>query len=159
MTTTISYTVTGLISSAPIVSSDYFTEPDDGTLATPVPRDIKVDTVTGALSIENGDLVVVSGLESIQQELILRLQFFQKDWFLDLQAGLPYWEQILEKLTDVGIIKQLYQQEIEATPGVKLVKSLDVRVDSSTRTLYVDFVVSTDLGELTISNFASFEGE
>lgn len=156
MTTSLSYTVVGLISGDPVVASDYFVEVEEA--GTPVPRDLEMDYTTGDLKVSGGDLLVVAGLNGIRQELTQRLQFFEKEWFLDLQAGMPYWDQIFEKGVNLSVLKRLYQDEIEATPGVKLVKELNLRIDKSTRILYVDFVVNTDLGELTIDNFA-VEGE
>lgn len=157
MTASLSYTVVGLISGAPVVSSDYFVEIEDGS--TSVPRDLEMNYVTGTLKVSNGDLSVVAGLNSIRQELTQRLQFLEQEWFLDLQAGLPFWDQIFEKGADISVLRRLYQDEIEATPGVKLVKELNLRIDKSTRTLYVDFVVNTDLGELTLDNLAIVERE
>jgi hypothetical protein len=158
MSTSLSYTVVGLISGAPVVAADYFTETTDG-VTTPVTRDLEIDYTKDDLKVSGGDLSVVDGLNAIRQDLIQSLQLFEKEWFLDLQAGLPYWDQIFEKGADTAILKRLYQDVIEARRGVKLVKELNLRIDQSTRTLYVDFVVDTDLGELTVDNLAVLKRE
>lgn len=152
MTASFSYNISGL-PVTDVVRAEYFSNVEAAGLAAPVGRDLQLSITTGELELLNGDLQIVSGLGGIRQEITQRVSFFEEDWFLDLQAGLPYFDEILEKLTDLKIIERLYRDEIEATPGVKSVKEMSLRLDQSTRTLYIDFVADSDLGELVVSNF------
>ena len=111
-------------------------------------RDLKLDTTTGDLALSGGDLVLVSGTDAIAQDLRMRLRFFAGEWFADLDAGVPYFSQVLVKNPDVTQLRGVFRDAILATPGVKDLLELDLDFDSALRTLTLTFKVDTDLGEL-----------
>lgn len=98
------------------------------------------------LQIVNGDLVWVTGKDAIKQNILQRLNTYAGEWFLDVTAGLPYFDQILVKNPDQGAIEALIQNEILNTPGVVALVTFSVSVNFSTRVLTINFSVATTDG-------------
>jgi len=101
--------------------------------------DIKIDTATGDLAIENGDLVLLDGPEAIAQHLRIRLRFFKGDWFLDTRIGIPYFEQILIKAPNENVVRAIFRKVILETPGVEGLRSLSFTYDGAARRLTTEF--------------------
>lgn len=111
-------------------------------------RDLKLDPTTGDLALSGGDLVLVSGVEAIAQDLRFRLRFFAGEWFADIDQGLPYFDQVLVKNPNVDQVRGIFRDCILGTDGVKNLLDLSLAFDSALRTLTLTFKVDTDLGEL-----------
>lgn len=110
-------------------------------------RDIALDT-DGDLKVEAGDLVLVSGADAIVQAVRIRLQFFRGEWFLDLSAGLPWFQSVLIKNPDPNILHTVFRDEILGTPGILSLSSLTLTSDTAARTLTVRYRADSDVGEL-----------
>ena len=113
-------------------------------------RDIKLDTA-GDLEVAAGDLVLVSAADAIVQAVRIRLQFFKGEWYLDLDAGVPYYQSVLVKNPDPGVLQTVFRKALLETPGVLAVNALSLTQDRAARSLRVDYRVSTDVGELVSS--------
>jgi hypothetical protein len=109
--------------------------------------DFKIDPTTGDLVIEGGQLQLSSGLEAVAQGIRLRFLAFQGEWFLDLENGVPYWQDILGQKYDQARVLQIFRQPLLATPGVARVISLTSEWDGTTRTLNVSWEVETSWGD------------
>lgn len=110
-------------------------------------RDIALDA-GGDWYLSGQDLAMLSGLEAIQQSVRIRLQFFKGEWFLDLLAGVPFYEQVLIKAPDVNVMRSIFATAILETPGVLALPELSLVFDRSARALTVTFRATTDLGEI-----------
>ena len=110
-------------------------------------RDIALDG-NGDWQVTAGDLVLVAGQAAILQAIRIRLQFFKGEWFLDEDAGVPYFQSVLVKNPDPNLLQTIFRDAILATPGVLGLPSLTLTLDRSTRSLTVAFRASTDEGEL-----------
>lgn len=104
--------------------------------------------VDGELVIKDGDLAVVRGKDAIAQAVYLRLSFFQGEWFLDSQAGIPWFEKALVKGPRLALVRSTVRKELLSVQGVNDVLQLDLDLSAQTRTLSITFRVSTDLGEI-----------
>jgi hypothetical protein len=106
------------------------------------------------IAMVNGGLPLVTGIEEIRQSLTHRLSFFQADWFLDLDLGIPYFQTIFQKATEVSQVEGIYLDVIANTPGVLDITSFNLSINSATRVLSMDFTVNTSDGVLdyTFSN-------
>ena len=90
------------------------------------------------------------------QDLRTRLNMFRGEWFLDLQEGVPYFENIIGvKDPDKNQIKSIFRDAILATDYVTSVTSLDLVIDGSTRSATLDFVCTVSDGSTLES--ADFE--
>lgn len=125
--------------------------------------------VTGATSALNpnvGDLALTSDgrfflredtLSIVEQRLRTKFRFFKKEWFLNTNAGMPYFQHILDKPTE-GSLRAIYSQVLRGTEGVEEVISCVPVLDARTRKLTVTFQVRLTTGEvLSSGSYAPFE--
>lgn len=118
--------------------------------AAKVPRNFKL-TNTDDLDVSSGNLQIIGGADSIPQELRLRLKFFKGEWFLDREAGIPYFQDVLVKQPDPNVLQGVFRKALLECPGVLAVNELTLTRDSTTRALNLSFRVSTDAGELAVT--------
>ena len=114
-------------------------------------NDLRLDTTTHDLKIENFDLSVLSGTDVIAQRLKIRLEFFRGEWFLDTTVGVPFYTDILVKNPDIPHIETILKAEILDTPGVVELLAFETSYNAQTRKLDVSFTVDTDYGTVTIT--------
>src|SRR5262249_5038662 len=100
------------------------------------------------LVIENGDLVLTFGLESIRQDVRARLRFFAGEWFLNTDEGVPYFEHVLVKSPDQTLLRSVFRDVILGAGGVIAVPEIKLDYDRTRRRLVINFRATTDLGVL-----------
>lgn len=112
-------------------------------------------TILGAdleLDPSTHDLVLVDGaaqlVASVEQKIKIRLLFIRGEWFLDIEAGIPYIDQVFVKQPNIDLLRALYRTEIIETPGVLAVREMRVTFISSTRRLSISFTADSDAGEI-----------
>ena len=118
------------------------------------PRDLLLD--------ENNDLVVTTdlqfsrGITAVTQSCRIALQLFQDEWFLDMDAGLPYWQSILAQKPTVAIAaaRIFIARELRLVEGVLDILKLIVSYDGANRKLIVEWQVSTGLGDTPVDTIA-----
>ena len=96
--------------------------------------------------IQNGDLVLDKGSDEVFQRIQDKLRSYEGEWFLD-DEGIPYFDEALRKGGRAGDIEALISSAVSSVVGVQTVKSIELYVDTETRDLYVDLVVSTIYGD------------
>ena len=108
--------------------------------------DLELDS-TNDLVIENYDLALLTEANQVAQNIQIKLQMFQGEWFLDITAGLPYYESILVKNPDGAEIDAIIKSEILAVEGVNELLEYSAEFDENNpRWLNVTFTVDTDFG-------------
>jgi hypothetical protein len=90
----------------------------------------------GELAIEGGDLVLLDGSDAIRQHLECRLRFVRGEWFLDQNAGVPYFEEIFGR-HQVSSVAAIFSKEIRDTPHISELVDLTPRFDGVTRKLSI----------------------
>lgn len=118
------------------------------------PRDLQIDLDSGELLIVDGDLVLVSGEESIQQDLTCALRFFKGEWFDDLDAGVDYLGEFADKVTSDERRRAMVQAAALDVLGVVSVQSLSLVVNPSTRVARIDMGVASVVGPVTVATSA-----
>ena len=98
--------------------------------------------------LRNGDWAFAIDREGIQQRISQVLKTIAREWFLDLDYGLPYFEQILIKNPNLPSVQDLFRRALLSVKGVSSVERLTLSLDTTSRTLTVNWVVLTDLGLL-----------
>ncbi len=100
---------------------------------------------------DDGDLIIplvfTSGLGAVAQGISIRLKTFKGEWFLDVDHGVPYFEN--DVVTDPLIggkfneLKALaaFRPVIAASPGVDEIVRLAVQFTAATRECRVDWRV------------------
>ena len=114
---------------------------------------ISVDS-NNDITMVDGGLPLVTGLEEIRQSITQSLSSFQEDWFLNLDLGIPYFQTILKKATSLSEVESIYLEVIASTTGVLDITSFNMVLDTGTRILEVELTADTSDGVLdfTFSN-------
>ena len=108
------------------------------------------------LVIANGDWQLAADEPAIRQGIKVRLRFFEGEWYLDLEEGVPYFQEVLVKNPSLVAVREVFRQALAAAPGVREVLTLNVSYVSLTpRTVRVDWQVQSDVGLLKGSTFRS----
>ena len=105
--------------------------------------DIGLDPATGDIALVNKGAVLVRGVDQIAQNLAIRLRFFQQEWFLNMLAGLPYYQFFFVKDPNQIQVESFLLDEIANTRGVQEVTSFSSDYQGSTRRFSVRFSVKT----------------
>jgi len=116
-----------------------------------VGTDLALDTTTGDLDLQNGDLYLIEGLDAIRQHLRQRLSFGLAEWFLEITRGVPYIRDILVKNPNLAVVEGIFRTTILDTPGVIELNRLDFGYDPVNRKLSVGFDSNTINGNLNFS--------
>lgn len=112
-------------------------------------RDIEIDPETNDIVLTpTGDLSIIGGGPSIAQAIRQVLRTFLGEWFLDEEAGVPWYDQILIKAPNLPAVRAVIRDVILAVPGVLEVTSLSVDMNRVSRALAVTFTATSDVGEL-----------
>lgn len=114
-------------------------------------RNLKIDQTTGDLVIANGNLVLVSDFESIEQAVNSNLRTFLGEWFLDdpvtPKLGVPYFQSVLVKNPDPSMLRSIFRNVIVGTVGVNDAVLTDLSYDSTSRALSIAYRGVTDTGQ------------
>jgi hypothetical protein len=116
-----------------------------------VVTDIALDD-NGDWLIQNGDLQLIGDDPGIIQSVTIALKFALGEWFLNLAAGVPYYQNVFVKNPDPNLLKSIFTDTILAVPGITAMVSLDLTIDPSTRTLFLDWQATSALSGLTVGN-------
>lgn len=103
--------------------------------------DLALDPETGDLVLD-GDLGLVGDdVEGVRQWLAIALDTQRGEYGLDLDAGLPYLDEILVKAPKLQIIRQIFRTAILACPYVEEVLDLTLTLTEGTLALGFTAVV------------------
>lgn len=114
-------------------------------------RDLKLDPDTGDLVVENGDLVLIDDADVVAQMLRLKLRTVLGEWFLDTTSGVDYFRKILRKGVQQSAVESELRSAIVSVPHVEALRRFDAEYDEGARRFRLDFVVQTDLGDVSLS--------
>lgn len=120
-------------------------------------KDMKIDSVTGDLVIENGDIAFVEDGEALLQRIRIKFKTSLGEYFLNRAVGLPYLQkddegrQILGKQTDPVDIGDIFQEKILATNGIKELKLFRFDLDTKSRIASINFEAESIFGTVVFS--------
>lgn len=120
-------------------------------------KDMKIDSITGDLVIENGDIAFVEDGEALLQRIRIKFKTFLAEYFLNRAVGLPYLQkddegrQILGKQTDPVDIGDIFQEKILATNGIKELKLFRFDLDTKSRIASINFEAESIFGTVVFS--------
>lgn len=109
-------------------------------------KDLKIDT-DGNLVIEDGDLVLIEDQEVVAQSLRILFQTVQGEWFLNTDAGIDYLGIVFRKGAQQSEIEAHLRSKILGIPHVQEIEKFTAEVDKSSRSLTIEFSVTTDISE------------
>jgi len=106
--------------------------------------DIQLDT-TGDLLVSNfGISTTTDAVASLVQRLKIKLQLFKGEWFLNLNAGVPYFQEIFVKGVDQAYIDTIFRAIITNTTDVKSLQQYSSTFDRTTRSFSFTFTALLD---------------
>ena len=107
---------------------------------------IKIDS-TNDIEIIDNDLSFVSGRDEIAQVLRQELRVFLGEWFLDIDEGIPYLQEILKKNPNTSTVDAVFKNKILESPGV--IELTEYELDFEGRSLSLYFKARTEEGIIT----------
>lgn len=110
----------------------------------PIRRDLRLDPATGDLDLSSGDADFVANEEAIAQALTIGLSSIREEWFLDLDAGLPVFEDVLVESPNEERIRGVYRSDALDTPGVVSISQTAVVLDRVGRVASVELDGTAD---------------
>lgn len=114
------------------------------------PVDLELVQSTNDLKFADRDLSTVAGSLLVTQRLQVALQLFKGEWFLDADAGIPWYQEILEKGVPVTVVDSILRKQILATEGVNRILTYSSSIDAETRIISVAFTVDTVYGPIDV---------
>lgn len=122
--------------------------------------DILLDPNSHDVVFVNGAAPVTrSQQDVVAQRLKITLQTFLGEWFLNLDTGLPYFQQILTKIRNKSTVDAIFQQAILADPGVIEMIQYSSTLTASSRGFDLSFAVRVTDGSIVPIDFTLLVGE
>lgn len=82
------------------------------------------------------------------QAVATRLRLFRGEFFLNLDDGIPYFQEILVKPANLSRIETIIRDTISQTEGVESIDTFEIIFDSDTRKLTISFTATTIYGDI-----------
>ena len=121
-------------------------------------EDIAMNINNNDLILQDGDLLLIDNAERCAQQILISLQFWYGEWFLNTSEGVPYLEYILIKNPNIAHVRQVLTEAIEQVEGVQSVDSMTIDFDRQGRRLAVDYAVTTNYGLITRKEVLGYDG-
>jgi len=100
---------------------------------------------------DQGNLSTVSGIEALRQKILQKLRFFQGEWFLNINEGVPYFQQIFARPIDAGLAASIFNNEILEEEEVTGLKNVSANLDPITREFRYNAIVESVFGIINIA--------
>lgn len=113
--------------------------------------DWALNSTTGDLDTEDGDILFVAGADAIAQHCTIRLRTFLGEYWLNQNVGIDYFGRVLIKNPNMAVVQSIFRRTILGTPGVISLLEFTVDINKTTRTLSVTFRADTTEGPLDFS--------
>jgi hypothetical protein len=108
-------------------------------------------TPQGDADVSSGNLVLVTDVPTCAaQELNSKFKFFLGEWFADKRLGVPYFQFVLIRNPNMGIVRQVFTAVIDTVQEITGIVSADITYVSTNRTCSALFQLSTKDGVLLV---------
>ncbi len=101
------------------------------------------------IEITGSDLTLTTGADTIKQHISQRLKTFYGEWFLNMEIGIPYFQQIFKKNPNPVIVDSVFKREIINTPGILQLKEFSLDLNPVARELSLAFKALCTGGEIS----------
>lgn len=103
---------------------------------------------------EDGDIYVgqngsegIGGVEGVAQLIMIALRLFREEWFLNLDKGMPWFQEILGEKFNEPLVRRRINEVVLAVPGVASILSLSLAFTATSRSLAIRLTVRTVFGD------------
>jgi hypothetical protein len=109
------------------------------------PLDVALDP-DGDILIDADGLHFVGGAEGVAQLIRIGIRLFRAEWYLNLEEGMPWFEEILGEKFNEDLTRQRLKEVILSRPGVLEILQLTIVPPGKDRALSVTCAVRTVFG-------------
>lgn len=102
----------------------------------------------GDLLITNNAFTLTEGVEAIRQHLQCKFRLFLGEWFLDLDVGVPWFQEVFKKSTSFVVLQEIFKDTILTTPGVIQLTKFQFDYERFTREALLEFSCETTEGTI-----------
>lgn len=113
------------------------------------------------ISVTAGDVSMVTGADQVKQSIVIALRLFLGEWFDNLDAGMPYYQQILDtaptydgtgrQAPSARIVESIFRKHILDVDGVEAITAFDLDLERATRHATITFTCQTSEGVIEVS--------
>lgn len=113
--------------------------------------DFGINTAKNDIAYENGKMKLAKRSDEVAQRVRTRLRRILGEWFLDINAGVPYFEGKMLGGKDYNYIKLTINAEILETEGVQSVRAINLLNNPQTKetSVYVEIVIDEKIYKIT----------
>jgi len=97
----------------------------------------------------------ISGIDGVAQLIVIALRLFKEEWFLNLDKGMPWYQEILGEKFNEQLVRKRVAEVVLAVPAVTGISSLSLIFTSAIRRLEINLTVRTLFGD-TPPDFIQF---
>ncbi len=102
------------------------------------------------LTLENGDLALVTEGDEVAQSAGIRLLFIQAEWFFDYTMGIPWLDNMFTMATSYEQKAKILKNTLSGTQGINRLLSFVFGVDPVLHEAQVDFSADTIYGIVSL---------
>lgn len=106
--------------------------------------DIQLDNTGDLLISHFGISTTTDAVSALVQRLKIKLQLFKGEWFLNTNAGVPYFQEIFVKGFDQAYVDTIFRSIIINTTDVKSLQKYSSSFDRTNRKFSFTFTVLVD---------------
>jgi len=111
---------------------------------------IDYDLSSGDVQISSGDVVYIDEPSSTRQRLEQKFRLWRGEWFLNVNAGFPWMQDVLGQKPRPEVLRSLAYDLVVNDPGVRSVDDLTTGFENVDRQLRITFTARLISG--TIEN-------
>lgn len=111
--------------------------------------------------VVDGDLVMtddleVGGTDPVLQDIIQTLRWIAGEWFLDIQSGTPWFQDIFVKNPDLDGINAVMMNTIKNVPGVVAITRFVMSPSNASRSFSLNFSAQKTTGTVSYDGIIDF---
>lgn len=113
--------------------------------------DIGINQNTNDISHKDGLVSFCTGEDETIQRIRTCLRRIEGEWFLDVDAGLPYFGGQMLGSKDMEYVKMLIREELLIIEGVNKITEINILMDSTTKkvSVYVEIELNQNVYKIT----------
>jgi len=109
-------------------------------------NDLFLDPTNNDLAIDELNLSVAKGADRVRQQILIKLNLWVSEWFLDTEFGTPYISDILGKQISLNASIAALKKSILEVADVDRINSFSSSFDRQKRKLTITFEANTPFG-------------
>ena len=113
--------------------------------------DIGIDPITNDISHEDGLIKYTKNEDEVIQRIRTCLRRIEGEWFLDINAGLPYFGGQMLGGKDLEYVKLLIREEILSIKGVEKINDINIIMDTKNKkvSVYIEVQLNENIYKIT----------